>query len=100
MTYGIDFQIEIEEINDFENFNKNINLINNLKEFTKQIEEFNIGFSKDNVLVFSGIILGSSKKECKAKYNLIKEQYKNILKRYYEKFKLIPVKVLEFECLN
>ena len=62
---GIEFTIEVEQIDDYEKFNNNEELINELKDFINEIDYGAvIGFSDDNVLMFNGKLISYTKKEC------------------------------------
>ena len=97
---GIEFTIEIEEINDYEKFNNNKELINELKEFIQEADYgAAIGFSDDDVLMFNGKIISYTKKECEAKYTLIKSEFVRILEKYYGKIKPIDRMKLYFTTI-
>lgn len=97
---GIEFTIEIEEINDYENFNNNKELIDELKEFIQEVDYgAAIGFSDDDVLMFNGKIISYTKKECEAKYTLIKSEFVRILEKYYGKIKPIDRMKLYFTTI-
>ena len=94
---GIEFTIEVEQIDDYEKFNNNEELINELKDFINEVDYgAAIGFSNDNVLMFNGKLISYTKKECEAKYTLIKNEFVRILERYYGKIKPIDRMKLYF----
>lgn len=97
---GIEFTIEVEQINDYEEFNNNEELINELKDFVNKIDYgAAIGFNDNNVLMFNGKIISFTKKECEAKYTLIKSEFVRILEEYYGKIKPIDRMKLYFSTL-
>lgn len=87
---GIKFTNEVKEITDYEEFNNNNQLINELKGLVDSVDYgVAIGFSDDNVLMCEGKIISYTKKECEAEYTIFKEKYSRILKKYYGKIKVI-----------
>lgn len=90
MKKGIEFTMDVEEITDFDEFNSKEKLIEELKEFIKKVDYgAEIGFNDRNILIFNGKIINYTKKECEAKYTLLKNEYKRILEKYYKNIKVI-----------
>lgn len=89
MKKGIEFTMDVEEITDFDEFNSNEKLIEELKEFIKKVDYAQIGYNESNILMFNGKIINYTKKECEAKYTLLKNEYKRILEKYYKNIKVI-----------
>lgn len=94
---GIEFTIEIEEITDYEKFNSNEKLIEELQKLVNSVKYgCQIGFTDDDLLRCTGTIINETKKECEAEYTIFKGNYKRILEKYYDKVKPIDRMKLYF----
>jgi len=97
---GIEFTIDIEEITDYEEFNKNKNCIFELQKLVNNYDYFlQIGFNERNILMCTGKIVSYTKKECEALYTLFKNDYKRIIEKYYGKVKPIDKMKMYFSLI-
>ena len=100
MRKGIEFTMDVETITDFDEFNSHQDLIDELKEFISKVDYgAEIGFNDRDILMFHGNIMSFTKKECEAKYTLLKSEYARILSKYYGKVKVIDRMKLYFTHL-
>lgn len=95
---GIEFTVRCDEITDFEKFNSNEKLIEDLKDLISKYDfPISIGFSDDDKLLTKGKFLNDTKKECHAMFTLYKGQFKKIIEKYYNiKIKLVDECVIDF----
>lgn len=98
---GIEFTIESEKSLNYEEFNKNSELINQLQRLVDEVGYgAQIGFTDDDILRCCGKIVSYTKKECEAEYTIFKEKYRRILEKHYGKIKLIDRMKLYFTTFN
>lgn len=99
---GFDFNLEIENVKDDEDFN-NEAMINEIQKLVNDTP-FSIkavGFYENNGnLAVEGQVCRETKKEAEAEYTIFKEKLLRILKRYYTKIKAIDRMKLYFTTLK
>lgn len=95
---GFDFNLEIENVKDDEDFNNEV-MIKEIQELvdTTSFLIKAVGFYENSGnLAVEGQVCRETKKECEAEYTIFKEKLLRILKRYYTKIKAIDRMKLYF----
>ena len=100
---GFNFRLEIEGVKDNDDFNNNIELLNEIKELFK-LTPFPLdgaGFDDGGeFLIVSGQVCRYTKKEAEAEYTIFKEKLIRIIKKHYKKIKAIDKMKLYFTTIN
>lgn len=99
---GFDFDLEIENVKDDENFNNKI-MIKEIQELidTTPFPIKDVGFYENSGnLAVEGQVCRETKKEAEAEYAIFKEKLMRILKKYYTKVKTIDRMKLYFTTIR
>lgn len=99
---GFDFNLEIENVKDNEEFN-NKTMIDEIQKLvdTTPFPIKQIGFYENSGnLAIEGQVVRLTKKEAEAEYTIFKEKLMRILKKYYTKIKAIDRMKLYFTTLH
>lgn len=99
---GFDFNLEIENVKDDEQFNNEV-MIKEIQELV-DITPFPINavgfYENSGNLAVEGQVCRETKKEAEAEYTIFKEKLLRILRKYYKKIKAIDRMKLYFTTIR